>query len=269
VTIIEDQNRLRQENVKFLKDFLTEHFETVYDKLNEKYVALIEKNVLDPTDRDDVLLFLKKKYNTILSTDLPNTDSSVVLLSGIKMKGAQYEYSASKLLDYSTSIIQRIYPTLPASLESGDMPLDFQWFKINLMTTSELLFIKHLVSSFGSRTNYDEHIFKDYQSQLFFEYLLENWLNEIERPKSAISYILRELRYKDNPDGKYNIICDSLREFAEYWNENVNHLHGYRIKFKDKTPSLKSPDEISKRELYHIKFTRLKESFERVGIKNP
>jgi hypothetical protein len=99
---------------------------------------------------------------------------------------------------------------------------------------------------------YFHSIFENINSELFFEYLIKEWFNNIRKPKSAISFVFHLMSTNDNYlESEYRgikyIFKDIIQyDFAVYWNKNYKeiHIHKYEIKIDFKTARLKSFNEI-------------------------
>lgn len=115
-----------------------------------------------------------------------------------------------------------------------------------------------------NQLNYNNKVFVNEISQRFFEYTVKYFLNDITKPKTAISFIFRKMWSDESPKAKYQIKCKQI-QFAYYWNEKVLHKHSYKIQIDGKSAKLKTFTEITNFSNYDTQFNSLIKDFEKNG----
>jgi len=85
--------------------------------------------------------------------------------------------------------------------------------------------------------NFNRIVFETSESECFFNFLISEWIVKEENKKTAISFIFREMWYKNtDSELKYKIVCTSTR-FAEYWNKEYKEIFE---KLDPKNPKFKN-----------------------------
>jgi len=84
--------------------------------------------------------------------------------------------------------------------------------------------------------NFNRIVFETSESECFFNFLISEWIVKEKNKKTAISFIFREMWYKNtDSELKYKIVCTSTR-FAEYWNKEYKEIYN---KLDQKNPKFK------------------------------
>ena len=198
-----NQNKLGQQNTKFLERYCKDFFKDRFDVLENHYKELIKKDVFDEDDKNEVKTFLNIQYST------NKTYNQDWFIKYITVNDKAFNYSIDDILNdgYANSIIECIYPTIEESLKTG-WTKDWSVWKNNLINSTEKLYIKHLLKEYNTPTPTPTKIFKKgYEGLFYFILAKSDW--DAKYPTKNISALyLWFMKY----------LKVSKYEFALFWN---------------------------------------------------
>lgn len=146
MSIIDDQNKLRQQNIEYLKKFCLEFFNERFNVLENLYKEYLKSKVFDISDLKEVKEFLKNNYKK-LDEKQHNQDR---FIKNITLENGVFKYSINDILIDSNakSVIENIYPTLEISLKHVT-PQNWIVLINDLLNSTEKIYIKHLLKNYN------------------------------------------------------------------------------------------------------------------------
>lgn len=123
----------------------------------------------------------------------------------------------------------------------------------NLEELKEIIQVRISFLTHKKINDFNGLIFKDKQSEMFFTYLVENWLKEEVNNVTALQYIFTQMWYKNTEsETSFKIKCTMPYFAREYWNGIYYDI----LKLHPKNPKLNNPnitnEYYSKRFLKHL-----------------
>ncbi|NGX83111.1 hypothetical protein [Aequorivita sp. KMM 9714] len=137
---------------------------------------------------------------------------------------------------------------------------------------NQLIQLREIIQNeINGSLNYNDKIFKDAPSQMFFEFLFYKFISKDKYPKTAVEYVFRQFydtgKSIDLVEMDYSIKEGQMREFAEYYNSFIidkitkEKLKDFKIKITLNDAKIKSLYLIGNKENRKVKFNSLLSEF--------
>ena len=240
MSLLDDQNKLREENIVFLGNHAIIWFNDQFIKLENEYQNKIRSNVINEDDSVEIIEYLKTEFHILKGYNLSNFNS-------VEIKNKKFVFSKEEILSQciQNQLVDSIYPVIEIQLKDGWDNRFMSWIK-RLDYTTRKVYIKYLIKNAQrlDKLEYNNLVFLNYESEQFLNHLIEFWIKKEANKKTAISYIFWQMWFKEkDPEFPYTIHC-STTSFAKYWNENFKSL----FELDQKDPKFKKHITTSKYE---------------------
>lgn len=148
MSITDDQDELRQQNISFLEKYSHELLKDMFTQLENKYNHLIVNNVFDETDLDEVKECIKNEFKNVLKSGVnfrgyPMTPFNSIL---IDKDSFVYDFKEFKRSAIQSQLINSIYPPLEKELGYFKNSMFLDW-KNRIRNTCERVYLKHLLKT--------------------------------------------------------------------------------------------------------------------------
>lgn len=143
--IKKDQNKLRKENIEFLKKYIDNYFKHAFGKLTIKYNKIIQENVFDSKNKDEVYQYLKTEFGKLSKNTGGFMDAPLRFFSGVNIKNDKFTCAVEEMLKFSVQrqLVDDIYPLIEKQLENRSVSANFDFFRHSMQNTSEKVYIKY------------------------------------------------------------------------------------------------------------------------------
>lgn len=201
--ITEDQNKLIDLNIEFLKNHIKNYFETCFNDFEKKYINVIKLNVIDENNTNEVISFLKEYYKNLIKEQNILFGGKMIQFNGYVIENNMFVYDLREIIKpcFDNQLINSIYPVLKYPV--GDHR--FIIWDNSIKNNAERVYIKHLINTLNHLLNEDKkpiynerylYFLKPYGFELFEALDLHFDPNEAILTKyTIIYYFLRELNY--------------------------------------------------------------------------